>query len=243
MSVGARIRNEGGSLVQIDPLYENLCLREKGVVRTSAFGASGAAANAGVATIQLAGCNEPLLMIRCNGVFVGLRSRNQVGGTYTWQLITSSPVVDVEYWVFDTTDVAQMAFVTTKGLRIRNPNNGRVVFDSRYKYMRILSMINTAVGTGGQPYPVPIASGFAVGFANASLSTIIAGGPISGGSYWLFQVTVQVAGFMTNDNGEVQCRAITINSFTNEGQGTPPYGGGIIGSLSAIALICDIRNY
>lgn len=92
-------------------------------------------------------------------------------------------------------------------------------------------------------YPVPITSGFAVGFANASLSTIIAGGPISGGSFWLFQVTVQVAGFMTTNSGEIQCRAITINSFTNEGQGTPPYGGGIIGSLSAMALICDIRNY
>ena len=243
MTVGARIRNEGGSLVQIDPFYENLCLREKGVVRTAAFGASGSASNAGVATIQLAGCNEPLLMVRCDGVFVGLRYRNQVGSTYTWQLITSSAVVDVEYWVFDTTDVAQMAFVMSRGLRIRNPNNGRVVFDSRYKYMRILSMINTSIGTGPQTHSVPIQSGFAVGFANASLSTLIAGGPISGGGYYLFQVSVQVAGFMTTSNGEVQSRAIGILSFTNEGQGTPPYGGGTIGSLAASALVCDIRNY
>ncbi|WP_312400866.1 hypothetical protein [Stenotrophomonas indicatrix] len=243
MSIGARIRSEDGSLVQVDPQYENLCLRDKGVVRTEAFGTNGASRNAGVATIQLSGCNEPLLMVRCAGVFVGLRSRDKVGATYSWQLIASSPVVDVEYWVFDTTNVAQMAFVTSKGLRIRNPDDGRVIFDSRYKYMRVLKWINTTMGTGAQSHAIPVASDVAVGFGNASLSTLIAGGPVSGGGYWLYQVTVNVAGFMTTSDGQIQSRLITINSFTNEGQGTPPYGGGIIGSFNASALVCDVSNY
>ncbi len=182
-------------------------------------------------------------MVRCDGVFIGLRSRNKVGATYSWQLVASSPVVDIEYWVFDTTNVAQMAFVTSKGLRIRNSDDGRVIFDSRYKYMRVLKLINTTMGTGAQSHAIPVASGVAVGFGNASLSTLIAGGPISGGGYWLYQVTVNVAGFMTTSNGQIQSRLITINSFTNEGQGTPPYGGGIIGSFNASALVCDVRNY
>jgi hypothetical protein len=71
----------------------------------------------------------------------------------------SAPVVNVQYWIFDTTDVAQMAFNLTKGLRIRNPANNRVIFDSRYKYMRIQGMIKANIRTSPASFPVAQGAG------------------------------------------------------------------------------------
>ena len=244
MTLGVRIRNADSSLVQIDPLYQNLALKQSGIARTSHFSESPyAPATTGSVTIQSSGCNEPIIIIKCDGVFVGLRSRSQSGTTYTWQLISSVAVVDIQYWIFDTTDVAQMAFNSPFGMRIRSPIDGKIVFDSRYKYMRILSVINTSAGTAEQTYNTPIQSGFGVGFGNASLSTAVAGGPVSGGGGGFFQVEVHVSGFMTTSSGEVKSRLISLISFTNQGTGNPPYTGGIGGSRSAVALVTDIRNY
>ncbi|WP_295573795.1 hypothetical protein [uncultured Stenotrophomonas sp.] len=242
MAYGARIRNEGGSLVQIDPLYENLALRDKGSVVTVQLGASGRESFCGIATIQMAGCNEPLIAVKCDGVFVALRKRTKSGTTYTWELITSTPVTTVQYWVFDTTDVAQMAFAIPHGMRVRNPNNGRVVFDSRYKYMRILSMISGTVASIANDYAVPISSGFAVAFSNPSLSTLVAGGPVSDPNRFFYQVQTQLAGFRTG-SGVVSTMAIVTRSFTLEGANPPPYPTGVYGSLQARGLCLDVRNY
>jgi len=180
MTIGARIRNEGGSLVQIDPFYENLALRQTASVTTSQLGPSGRQALIGVATIQLSGCNEPLLMVKCDSEYVGLRKRTQNGSTYTWEILASTPVVNIQYWIFDTTNVAQMAFNLNQGLRIRSPDGTKVIFDSRYKYMRILSVISLTLGSGPQSVTTPINTGFAIALSNPSLMTIVAGGSIGG---------------------------------------------------------------
>lgn len=229
-------------MVQIDSSYENLALRETASVTTSQLGPSGKQALIGVVTIQRSGCNEPLLMIKCDSAYVGLRKRTQSGNTYTWELLASTPVVSIQYWIFDTTDVAQMAFNTTKGLRIRNPNDNKVVFDSRYKYMRILSQISIDMGTGSQSQPVPISNGFAIALSNPSLSTIVTGGSVGGSARWLYLILTCVAGFRTG-NGEVSVQPIETNFFSAEGAGTPPYPSGVYGSLQAGALTCDVRNY
>ncbi|MGW8174616.1 MAG: hypothetical protein ACWGHP_04605 [Stenotrophomonas sp.] len=242
MTVGARIRNEGGSLVQVDPGYENLALRTLGTVVTAQLGPAGRQANCGVVTIQLAGCNEPLLAVRCTSAHVGLRKRTQVGNSYTWELITNSPVTSVDYWIFDTTDVAQMAFLMNKGLRIRNPVNNRIIFDSRYKYLRVINMIGLQLGTGQQEASVPQADGFAMALSNPSLSTVVAGGPIGGTNDWLYQIVTSLAGFRTG-SGSVSIARIETNFFTTEGVGNPPYPSGTYGSLQARTMSCDIRNY
>jgi hypothetical protein len=238
VAIGARIRNEGGSLVQIDPSYRNLALKATGSVTTAQLGSTGAAANCGVATITVGGCDAPFIAIRCSSAFVSLRKRTQSGSSFTWELITSTPVVTVQYWIFDFTAVAQMAFVTSKGLRIRSPADNSIIFDSRYKYLRALGMTDpTSTST-----PVtPSGRTFAIGLTNPSQSTIVAGGSTTPG-FWMYQIQAALYGFRT-DASAVAAQRIVTRSFTTEGPDPPPYPTGTYGPLTSQALIVDITNY
>lgn len=241
MAIGARIRNDGGSLVQIDPSYENLGLKSVGSVNTTQYAAAGAGASAGKATIIVAGCNEPILCVFSGSAHVGVQSRAQSGTTYTWEIVTSAPTVTVNYWVFDTTDAAQMAFISTHGLRIRNAANNRVIFDSRYKYMRIVSMINTDASTLDTNYSIPLSSGYAVGLSNTGLYTLIAGGPSSPPA-WQHQNVAYVAGVRCNNDGTVSVKLINLASTITTGPSNEPPTGQM-GSRNLTGLILDMRNY
>ncbi|PTA70493.1 MULTISPECIES: hypothetical protein [unclassified Stenotrophomonas] len=223
MARGGRIRNEGGSLIQIDPSWECLGMKTGPfVVQTSAYTVPGVGGRTiGRAVIQVAGCNEPILAVNCSSALVGVVSKSQSGSTYEWVISTDIVGASVTYWVFDTTDVAQMKFITTKGLRMRNPANNRVIFDSRYKYMRVLQMVNTLVGTGTVDIPVPLSSGYAVGICNTGLYTRVDGGPITGGGGWRTQTVGYVAGVRTNANGTINVGLINTRSATDEGPGPP----------------------
>ncbi len=241
MAIGARIRQGDGSLIQIDPSYENLALKTLGTVTTVQYGPSGAAANAGKATIVVGGCNEPILTFACADAFVGLRVRSRSGTTVTWEIVTSAPVVNVQYWIFDTTDVAQMAFNLTKGLRIRNPANNRVIFDSRYKYMRIQGMIKANIGTSPASFPVAQGTGYGIGVSNSGAGVLVTGGPVGGGPYWLNNDLAYVAGFKTL-NGSVQLQMIQLALRITDGPSNPPPTGQF-GSFQAVGLVLDLRNY
>lgn len=245
MTIGARIRNEGGSLIQIDPSWE--CLGMKAgpfVVQANAYTVPEIGGKKiGRAVIQVAGCNEPILAVNCSGALVGVVSKSQSGSTYEWVLNTDVVGASVTYWVFDTTDVAQMQFITTKGLRIRNPANNRVIFDSRYKYMRVLQMVNTLAGTGAVDIPIPLTSGYAVGICNTGLYTRVDGGPISGGGGWRTQTVGYVVGVRTNSNGTISVGLINTRSATDEGPGPPFPPTGQMGYNNLTGLILDMRNY
>ncbi|OBU55134.1 hypothetical protein [Stenotrophomonas maltophilia] len=245
MTIGARIRNDGGSLIQIDPDWE--CLGMKAgpfVVQANAYTVPGIGGKTiGRAVIQLAGCNEPILAVNCSGALVGVVSKSQSGSTYEWVINTDVVGASVTYWVFDTTDVAQMQFITTKGLRIRNPANNRVIFDSRYKYMRVLQMVNTLAGTGTVDIPIPLTSGYAVGICNTGLYTRVDGGPISGGGAWRTQTVGYVVGVRTNSNGTISVGLINTRSATDEGPGPPYPPTGQMGYNNLTGLILDMRNY
>lgn len=241
MVAGVRIRPGDGSLIQIDPTWECLAMKALGTVVCSPYTYPNGR-SIGRGTVTLGGCNEPILAVRCNGVFVGVLSKTESGATFTWTIITDVPNATVEYWVFDTTDVAQMAFNITKGMRFRNAANGRVVFDSRYKYMRTLQMINMAAGTGSVDVAIPLTSEYAVAICISGLYTTIVGGPISGGQYWMVQNAGFVAGVRTNANGTVSVGLIALAQSTSEGQGTPP-ATGLMGSNKFMGQILDMRNY
>lgn len=238
MAIGARIRNDGGSLIQIDGTYENLALKAVGSVTTSQFSASGPGASAGVANIIVAGCNQPILVTNCPDYYIALKRRQQSGSTFTWQIISNTPVVNVDYYVFDTTDVAQMAFALTKGLRIRRESDGKVIFDSRYKYLRVVGILT---GNAGASVAIPQGSGYGVGHANSSGVTIVTGGPVGGGPSWINNNLYYVVG-IKNENGTMRSTIIQLYlSVTSGDNNAPPTGQ--FGSSQAYALACDIRNY
>lgn len=234
MTVGARIRQESGSLIQIDPFYENLCLKTSGSVVTTTYN------QASTATVQVSGCNRPMLAIYCESAFVGIKSISQSGTTFTWELVADVVGVTISYWIFDSTDVAQMAFVTSKGLRIRNPNDGRVVFDSRYKYMRCQQFFATTaggiIGTSGVP-------SYAVAICNSGLYVRIDGGPVGGGPSWLVTSVAYVVGAKCNSNGTVSTILIQITISTQTGQAPPSPPTGLAGDDTITGMILDMTNY
>lgn len=245
MAIGARIRGDGGSLIQIDPGWECLAMKTGPlVIQTASYTVPGIGGKTvGKATIQVVGCNEPILAVFCSGALVGVMSKTQAGSTYQWEILTDVVGASVTYWVFDTSDVAQMQFITTKGLRIRNPENSRVIFDSRYKYMRVLQMVNSLAGTGTVDLPIPLTSGYAIGICNTGLYTRVDGGPISGGGAWRTQTVGYVVGVRTNANGTISVGLINTRSSTDEGPGPPYPPTGQMGYNNLTGLILDMRNY
>lgn len=242
MVIGARIRNEGGSLVQIDPFFESMCLKTTGVqIQVPSYTVPGGA-TIGKVTITEAGCKEPLIAFFSGTSAVGVMSKSQSGSTYSWEVITNLPNATITYWILDTTDVAQIAFPITKGLRIRNPNNNAVVFDSRYKYMRVMKQIDADVRQNVVNDPIELTSGYAVAVTDSGLYVNITGGPVGGGPSWITQNSSSVAGVICNSNGTVTSRLIGLIQQTRDGPSNPPPTGQM-GSGRFQGLVLDMRNY
>lgn len=244
MVIGARIRNEGGSLIQIDSSFECLCLKAGGIsisVPSYTFPGTGGA-TVGKTFVSEGGCAEPIIALLCSNGAVGVLSKVQSGNSYTWEIVTSVPGATVTYWVFDNTSVSAMAFNINKGLRIKNPNNGSVIFDSRYKYMRIVKLIDNDVVSGVVTESAGIASGFAVAISESGLYFQIVGGYVGGPPNWRIQRVAGVAGVICNPDGTITSRMIGLSSSTEDGSGTPPpTGTGGSGRLKGLVL--DMRNY
>jgi hypothetical protein len=141
MDIGYRTRNTGGG-IQIDQTYRNLCLRAKG---------SFAPTTPWVTTWRMGSItvtgNSPVLAWRCNSPCALVSStRSGTSITYTFMMAATSGTI--EWWLFD--DPAFGVVVGNIGLRIHNPSNGVVVFDSRQKYMRIVGGLS---GTLANPFP------------------------------------------------------------------------------------------
>lgn len=245
MVIGARIRNDGGSLVQIDPSFECLGLKEAATTISvpSYTVPGGGGRTIGKTTISSAGCNEPILALFCGASFVGVMSRSQSGSTFSWEIVTEAAGASVTYWIFDTTDVAQIQFSLTKGLRIRNASNNRVIFDSRYKYMRILQVVNRTVGTAEVNESIPLTSGYAVGFSVSGLYTRVDGGPVGGGPSWLINSAGYVVGVRCNSNGTISGKLVELRATITDGPAPPYPPTGIMGDNTLRGLVLDMRNY
>lgn len=197
----------------------------------------------GRTTISAAGCNEPILALFCSGAFIGVMSKSQSGTTYSWDIVTNIPGASFTYWIFDTTDVAQIQFITSKGLRIRNSANNRVIFDSRYKYMRIQQIVTSTAGTGSTDVPISMTGNYAVGISNTGLYTIVSGGPVGGGPSWLVNTAGFVTGFRTNTNGTISVMLIRLRLSITDGPNPPYPPTGIMGDNKLTCMILDMRNY
>lgn len=197
----------------------------------------------GRTTISSAGCNEPILALFCSGAFIGVMSKSQSGTTYSWDIVTDVPGATFTYWIFDTTDVAQIQFLISKGLRIRNPANNRVIFDSRYKYMRISQIVTVTAGTTAVDQSISMATNYAVGVSNTGLYTRVDGGPVGGGPSWLVNTAGFVTGFKTNTNGTISVMLIRLRLSITDGPSPPYPPTGIMGDNKLTAMVLDMRNY
>ncbi|MBO9859293.1 MULTISPECIES: hypothetical protein [Xanthomonas] len=241
MALGVRIRPEGGNIIQIDTRYENLALKQKGTVTAVGASSGGAAQGIGFATVTVGGGNSPLIAVTCAS-FVGLRNRSQNGSTFTFELVCETANTAIQYYVFDTTDVAQMAFVTSKGVRFRDPATGRIAFDSRYKYMRVIGRMRATAGTAQTDFPTQ-ADGVAIALGHTGASYTIVSGVIGGGPRWAMDRLAYVAGVRYTP-GTASAKGINTYYDHAEGnQGSPPAPPGTFGTMQVDCLLLNVRNY
>jgi hypothetical protein len=112
----------------------------------------------GTQTITLA-CNTPLLAYRGTNWVTVLEQLNNGDGT--WSLVLGGPPAGASgtYYIFDVVGSGSLRYNTNVGLRIRNPANGAVVYDSRMKYMRVVQVRNNAADGHVPASPVTTALG------------------------------------------------------------------------------------
>lgn len=125
---------------QIDSFYANHCVLTSGAINIPANGSL---------AITIA-ATAPLVAYR--GTYLVTVLQQVKNGNGTWTLtIGAGPYGAVgTYYIFDVVSGSSQLFSTPVGLRIRNPANGAVVFDSRMKYMRVVQIADNAAD-GGVP--------------------------------------------------------------------------------------------
>lgn len=129
------------------------------------------------------------------------------------------------------------------GPLLRNPANARVMFDSRYKYLRVLRMINVLAGTGSVDHAIPLTSGYAVEICNNGLYTRVDGRPVGGGPSWMVNGAGYVVDVKTNAHGTVSVMLINTRLHISDGQSAPYPPTGRMGYNNLTGLILDMRNY
>ncbi|WP_186270023.1 hypothetical protein [Burkholderia gladioli] len=148
MAVGARIRNNQ-NVIQIDERYKNLALWQRG----STFAQQ--SSNYGdpvkfVAMITVPYNPTALFGYRMVGYACSLwRTLINSDGTVTYQVICQTNAAPVEWIIF--ADPGLLTPAGHVGLRIKNPADGTVSFDSRLPYMRVLATaaVGNAFHSGG----------------------------------------------------------------------------------------------
>ncbi|USS42745.1 hypothetical protein NFI99_11225 [Burkholderia glumae] len=151
MAVGARIRNNQ-SILQIDERYKNLALWQRGATYAQQV-SNYLDPVRFVAMITVPYHPSALLGYRTVGYACSLwRRLINSDGTVTYQVICETNTVPVEWIVFG--DPALVSPVGHVGLRIKNPADGSVSFDSRLPYMRVIGTAQVGgVFTSGGPGP------------------------------------------------------------------------------------------
>lgn len=132
MATGLTILNTAGT-TQIDELYRNFCLAEKGTQTTS----SGLATVFGhIGEVTFTGGVSPIIAIR-SAAYSYPAYVTKSGSTYTWGIaIEGASGQSFSYYIFD----APPTGLATHGLRVFDAS-GNVVFDSGYNYMRVADFI------------------------------------------------------------------------------------------------------
>jgi hypothetical protein len=130
----ARFRN-ANNVLTIDQDYFNLALRSRGVVTT---GAVQPASGCSFVTLTLPHDQSVLALNSASPVCVLYTAYGS--GSVTYTLYAQGANVAIEYFNFDLPEYAAMNAADGKMI-IRRPGDGRVAFDSRLPYIRVIDFV------------------------------------------------------------------------------------------------------
>jgi hypothetical protein len=140
-----KFRNQTGN-VTIDGTYQNLALRTKGSITTAPTNI------AGLSSVNLTlPCDQGVLAFRCPNP-CAIMQVTYSGGNATYRISTTGGNSVVDYWHFDLPQYAAGPANWPK-LIVRDPSNGRIIFDSRLNYMRVIDFIQLDINNNANPNP------------------------------------------------------------------------------------------
>lgn len=129
-NIGVRIRN-GNRQILIDSTYLNQALRSRNTYTISQ-------STQGYYRQQFSiACSPSAILAFRNDSDLALNSQQQSGNIRTITLISLVPQ-QFEVYVFDTPELIPASGI---GIRIRNNVNGKLIFDSRLKYLKVKNFI------------------------------------------------------------------------------------------------------
>ncbi|GLV22019.1 hypothetical protein TomMM35A_18720 [Sphingobium sp. TomMM35A] len=150
MPWGARVSNASTGSVQIDNSYRNLGLLSKFTITTNAAGYSGIGR---VATflVSMPDDEAPVVGFSCSDDFAFFDGVTRSGNDWTFRIgvggTSGYPDRTFTIYVFGR---PQGSVAPGWGMRVRDAS-GRVTFDSRFKYMKVHSVLTGSYGTANPP--------------------------------------------------------------------------------------------
>ena len=165
MATGFKVWTNNGSVLTIDESYENLSLYSSGSAQTSAA-TPGAAYGLYTLTLSLPSAGIPQLALRTQdpAQYIGIVGASRSGGSYTFLIRTEGGPVAFNWYVFTIpTDIAP----STVGLKVWRPSDGRLVFDTGMKWMRVAGQLLGADASVALP---DASRTYAIAFAAAAMN-------------------------------------------------------------------------
>lgn len=165
MATGFKVWTNNGSTLTIDESYENLSLHSSGSAQTSAA-TPGASYGLYTLSLSLPSAGIPQLALRAHdpSQYIGIVGAARSGGTYTFLIRTQGGPVAFDWYVFTIpTDIAP----STVGLKVWRPSDGRLVFDTGMKWMRVAGQLLGADASVGLADPTRT---YAVAYAAAAMN-------------------------------------------------------------------------
>ncbi|HHK4359920.1 TPA: hypothetical protein ACQTX9_000110 [Pseudomonas aeruginosa] len=235
--IGFKARNTEKILV-IDSSYQNLQMVAKGTLTTSKLD-SGIGYYADV--VVPSGRASAVLAIRWNGT---AGEYPQPSGVYwkkldatTFRVYAGSPSVQATFDYFLFCTPIQTTEGGVIGLRIRNSSGGGVVYDSRYKYLRVLDYINETLvvdGVFSKAYPGKKVA--LIQTLRANYTRIDSGGTVD---HPIFVITLKSSCMATPTDDAVRIYYRSTDLYTGFGSITPA----IAGVNYAGYLVVDVTGY
>lgn len=223
-NVGFKIRN-GDRLILVDSTYSNQALRFKSTYTINQGFARGFYRQ----DFQFPCSPSGTVAFRSNSD-IAIYAQTQVGNVRTITLI-SMVAQTFEYYVFDQPEYAPVSGI---GIRVRNSATGKIVFDSRLKYLKIKNFITVIPANGAAVSGVRKPALITSQAYYEHQEEVFGIGP---GGYDV--LVIDLAGFI-NTSGEV-ARAKVTSFYSSIDSGISEVTAFVSGGFSV--MVVDVMDY
>jgi hypothetical protein len=139
MATGFKVWTNNGSVSTINEAYENLSLYSSGT-RTTSAGEASLVYGLYTLTFTLPSAAIPQLALRAHdpAKYIGIVGSAVSGNTYSFLIRTQGGPVAFDWFIFT---IPALIAPSAVGLKVWRPSDGRLVFDTGVKWMRVAGQL------------------------------------------------------------------------------------------------------